>query len=658
MTSEVSADFFDMLVKNTVAIFSESKNNNQNKTTPNYGRFPIQSQTLQRQNIIYTQPNSKSSFVTVPTINANKSAKVVCSGPLISRSVFFPNDCVRMMRLSPNGSKIAYVAKNNGGDALFSVTTDGSNRVLNVANERIGIDDVSFAGDNVIVYTYRDQNNCGKLKMINLSARSSAVIPLIANAKSIKIIQGRLTDDIAAICYSGKKYYTYKIDAKTFQFRKIKEDYIPLNMLFDDNLTPILYYKNFSGSGVDVFVRTTGMIGEEKLVDHIMDVKKEKYVSADRNFCYKISQINNNDVQVTAINLQTGARNVSYISGVPLISDCCINVDAEGSPLFSTVNLNHRKNASLRNLVNGHIGLINNRFSDFNWHRVGATSDGNIWLLRVCKDTKSDCYWLYDLRSKRFIEIAVSNRNVDNLRMLQTKCVQIPVGTNGHTVRGYITQPQDMSRNTPLIIFAESDKEHRFNWEFNPMAQMLANRGYAVLSVNCCHHEPYIDSLNQNIIQSNTSAILAVADWCVRSGIAARGNISLVGKRSVGVFCANAFAGNQAIFSSCLLISVDFPNGFDLLSKINVLRTLSKPIMVINSATNSAKYRNLLRNANMKGAKLSYITYGARPLDVNAAGLVEKFLSLVHNAPRENISPQSIAEFAILFDGCNVIRAN
>jgi hypothetical protein len=220
------------------------------------------------------------------------------------------------------------------------------------------------------------------------------------------------------------------------------------------------------------------------------------------------------------------------------------------------------------------------------------------------------------------------------------------------SVTGYLTLPMDRTTRPPLIIFAESDRTNRFSMEYNPMAQMLANRGYSVLSVNCCHHDEFYNVISNYIIQSNASAILEVANWCTRNGYASSGNICLVGKKSVGVFCTDAFIRNQNLFSGCVLISTDFPNNNDPLLNATTLRTLSKPLMIINNAEHSIKYANTL--ATQTGIPLSYIIYRNRPADANAAGLLEKFFSMIHSSPRESIPTQFLNNLPTLLDNCNV----
>ena len=56
---------------------------------------------------------------------------------------------------------------------------------------------------------------------------------------------------------------------------------------------------------------------------------------------------------------------------------------------------------------------------------------------------------------------------------------------DGLTIRGYLTRPVGVeAKNLPAVLLVHGGPWARDSWGYNPMAQWLANRGYAVLQVN------------------------------------------------------------------------------------------------------------------------------------------------------------------------------
>ena len=55
----------------------------------------------------------------------------------------------------------------------------------------------------------------------------------------------------------------------------------------------------------------------------------------------------------------------------------------------------------------------------------------------------------------------------------------------GLTVRGYVTAPTGVEpRDLPMVLLVHGGPWARDSWGYQPEAQMLANRGYAVLQIN------------------------------------------------------------------------------------------------------------------------------------------------------------------------------
>ena len=58
-------------------------------------------------------------------------------------------------------------------------------------------------------------------------------------------------------------------------------------------------------------------------------------------------------------------------------------------------------------------------------------------------------------------------------------------GRDGLTLHAYLTLPAGVeAKNLPMVLLVHGGPWARDSWGFNPMAQWLANRGYAVLQVN------------------------------------------------------------------------------------------------------------------------------------------------------------------------------
>ena len=56
---------------------------------------------------------------------------------------------------------------------------------------------------------------------------------------------------------------------------------------------------------------------------------------------------------------------------------------------------------------------------------------------------------------------------------------------DGLTIHGYLTKPVGVeAKNLPTVLLVHGGPWARDTWGYNPLVQLLANRGYAVLQVN------------------------------------------------------------------------------------------------------------------------------------------------------------------------------
>jgi dipeptidyl aminopeptidase/acylaminoacyl peptidase len=55
---------------------------------------------------------------------------------------------------------------------------------------------------------------------------------------------------------------------------------------------------------------------------------------------------------------------------------------------------------------------------------------------------------------------------------------------DGLSIHGYLTLPQSANTNLPLVVMPHGGPGTRDTWAFDPEAQFLASRGYAVLQMN------------------------------------------------------------------------------------------------------------------------------------------------------------------------------
>lgn len=106
------------------------------------------------------------------------------------------------------------------------------------------------------------------------------------------------------------------------------------------------------------------------------------------------------------------------------------------------------------------------------------------WIVLYVRDAAPAAYYVYD-RASGAVEFLFTTRPaLENAPLAEMRPVEIR-SRDGLTLVSYLTLPRGLEpRNLPLVLNVHGGPWARDTWGFDPEAQWLANRGYACLQVN------------------------------------------------------------------------------------------------------------------------------------------------------------------------------
>jgi len=122
-----------------------------------------------------------------------------------------------------------------------------------------------------------------------------------------------------------------------------------------------------------------------------------------------------------------------------------------------------------------------------------------------------------------------------------TRAVRIPA-RDGLELPGLLTVPrsEEDSRPPPLVLMVHGGPWLFYRWTFDPLAQLLASRGYAVLKVNYRGSAGYGNRFRENAVGELAGRVQEdledAFEWAVREGHAAPSRLAMLGD-SFGGFC-------------------------------------------------------------------------------------------------------------------------
>ena len=162
------------------------------------------------------------------------------------------------------------------------------------------------------------------------------------------------------------------------------------------------------------------------------------------------------------------------------------------------------------------------------------TEDGRKIIVSVYSDTNPGELYLYDRDTGKARFLMQRRPKLDKTQMASVKPFSVK-GRDGTTIHAYLTIPHGSDgKNMPLIVNPHGGPiGPRDDWAFNPEAQLLASRGYAVLQVNYRgsggYGKAFRDSGHRQWGQGIQNDIIDATQWVIDQGYADKNRICIYG---------------------------------------------------------------------------------------------------------------------------------
>jgi dipeptidyl aminopeptidase/acylaminoacyl peptidase len=113
-----------------------------------------------------------------------------------------------------------------------------------------------------------------------------------------------------------------------------------------------------------------------------------------------------------------------------------------------------------------------------------ATLDDRYWMVTVTKDTDPGARYLYDMEKGKAEFLYRPRPELPTEHLAEMKPVKYKA-RDGLEITGYLTVPKGVkAKNLAVVMFPHGGPWARDFWGYDPYAQFLANRGYAVFQPN------------------------------------------------------------------------------------------------------------------------------------------------------------------------------
>jgi len=190
----------------------------------------------------------------------------------------------------------------------------------------------------------------------------------------------------------------------------------------------------------------------------------------------------------------------------------------------------------------GDIAMLDDTFTG-DWTPISITTDMRFWVLSVNTDIKPAVFWLYDRVQGTVDKLFESRPKLTQATLSRTHPVRVPT-RDGLEMVGYLTLPASVDvtaqdhvprvrKPVPLVLVVHGGPATRDRFGFDPEAQWLANRGYAVLKVNyrgsAGFGKKFMAAGNLQWGLAMSDDLDDAADWAISKAITSTDGVAITG---------------------------------------------------------------------------------------------------------------------------------
>lgn len=173
------------------------------------------------------------------------------------------------------------------------------------------------------------------------------------------------------------------------------------------------------------------------------------------------------------------------------------------------------------------------KLSDGDLAGVSSDNDGRRWVVSFAHDREPGVTYFYDHSTGESRRLFRPYPKLNPAELAPMEPVTI-TSRDGLALPSYLTLPLGIEPAAlPMVLLVHGGPWDRDSWGFNPLVQLLANRGYAVLQVNFRGSTGYGKSFLKagigELAGKMHDDLIDAVDWAVAEGYADRDRVAVFG---------------------------------------------------------------------------------------------------------------------------------
>ncbi|TNE58676.1 MAG: S9 family peptidase [Alphaproteobacteria bacterium] len=424
---------------------------------------------------------------------------------LIPRQAFFGNPTRHGPKISPDGTQIAYLAPLDGVMNIWVGPAEQISMAVPITGEtRSEIGKVNWSADGAyLIYNKLAGANKGwhvfATQVANGQTRDLTPIDEPNIKAHVAYINPAFPDEaiIAINDRDGRYPDFYRVFLSTGERELLMEnswgdDSGFIEVHFDGNSVPRLAIETTSDGGGNLLVSSDGK--DWQIIRHINAIDifpfEIRGFNADNTTAYIYSSRDRNTSGVYALNLQDGTQRLIGANDRADIEDVIVHPETRELEAFAIEYDREEWVTASADVAKTLAFLARAASGDF--HIVSRSADGNRWIVFYDQVTEPGDYYLVDAVAHTARKLFTSRQDLIGAPLARMY-PRIIKSRDGLDLVSYLTLPEGTDPDgdgrpemaLPMVVLVHGGPwGPRDHFGYNADHQWLANRGYAVLSVN------------------------------------------------------------------------------------------------------------------------------------------------------------------------------
>ncbi len=517
---------------------------------------------------------------------------------LIDREVFFGNPEKASVRLSPDGQYISFLAPENGVLNVWIAPVDNPGDAKVITNDTVrGIRSYQWTHKpGHLVYLQDkggDENwtiflvDVEDLEITNLTPYDEIPGP---DGEPMKLPNGKIMRPRAQIVKLSKekpnsmviqlnirdprRMDLYRVDLEKAGMSKMADDQGFLQFLLSDEMEILLATRRNNDGSTTVLKYK----GENKWEEFFTVPKEDNMtfglVGTDKegDDIYMIDSRGRNTAALVSMDLETGETILLAHDEKSDIQGASLHPTEKNIQAYVT-NYLRMKWHVIDEAIQPHFDAIR-AIGEGDISILSRTLSNEQWIIALSSADKPVKYYLYKTGTKEARYLYSNQPKLEELGLSNMYPLEIP-SRDGKTLVSYLTLPDELDQGgqpahpIPMVLWVHGGPWARNSYGYHPVHQWLANRGYAVLSVNYRGSTGFgKDFINAGIKEWGAKMhddLIDAVNCCVDKGIAMEEKVAISGGSYGGYATLVGLAFTPEVFAC----------GVDIVGPSNLVTLLS-----------------------------------------------------------------------------------